>query len=136
MVDHAVDPRELRGTLRRRVGVPYALKAITRESASSIAMFIVTAVEACRAVDLLFVNLEGLETRFTPDAQGHAAGFSRHLEEFRERRRVGGVPTMSCCAPGSVQALIPGRMRGYGSTEEVQRGVAGAGHADGVGGDR
>src|SRR5690606_13693801 len=38
----------------------------------------------------------------------------------------------ACCAPGSVQVLIPGRMRGYGSTEEVQRGVAGAGHADGV----
>ena len=46
------------------------------------------------------------------------------------------VTWKGCCAPGSVQALIPGRMRGYGSTEEVQRGVAGAGHADGVGGDR
>ncbi len=43
---------------------------------------------------------------------------------------------LDCCAPGLMQALIPGRMRSYGSTEEVQRGVAGAGHPDGVGGDR
>ncbi len=51
-----------------------------------------TAVEAARAVDLLFATLEGLGTRFKPAAQEHAAGFAGQLQELRERRRVGGVP--------------------------------------------
>lgn len=52
-----------------------------------------TAVEAARTVDLLFTTLEGLGTRFKLVAQEHAAGFVGQLEELRERRRVGGVPT-------------------------------------------
>lgn len=72
----------------QRPSVPYDGMNIAVEDAEF------TAVEAARAVDLLFTTLEGLGTRSKPAVQGHAAGFSGQLEELRERRRVGGVPTM------------------------------------------
>lgn len=72
----------------QRPSVPYDGMNIAVEDADF------TAVEAGRAVGLLFTTLEGLGTRSRPAAQEHAAGFSGQLEELRERRRVGGVPTM------------------------------------------
>ncbi|MCS6710568.1 SDR family NAD(P)-dependent oxidoreductase [Brachybacterium sp. EF45031] len=82
-------------------------------------------------------TLTGYCTTHRVDAVVNNAG-AAHTRPFAAlpREVIEQEIVLDCCAPGSVQALIPGRMRGYGSTEEVHRGVAGAGHPDGAGGDR
>ena len=68
-----------------RPSVPYDGMNVAVEDAEF------TAVEATRAVELLFATLDALGMRSKSSAQGQAAGFAGQVEELRERRRVGGV---------------------------------------------
>jgi hypothetical protein len=60
------------------------------------------------------------------------AGQSRPVVRRRERE-VGIVLHADCFAPVLMEALIPRKDEGYGSTEEVPGGASGAGDSDGVG---